>query len=91
MATPLTTQGQLCQPAGRSARLTPRQREILALVAEGATDNEIACRLCLSSGYVSNQMKKIRQRLGACSRAHAVALALQQSILETEPPKHEGT
>ena len=60
-------------------------------MAEGATDNEIAFRLSLSSGYVSNQMKKIRRRLGACSRAHAVALALALGILDAEPPRHEGT
>jgi len=59
------------------------------LVAEGATDNEIACRLCLSSGYVSNQMKKIRLRLGACSRAHAVALALQKGILQSDGKQHD--
>jgi DNA-binding CsgD family transcriptional regulator len=90
MATQLTTQDQMCQPAGRSVRLTPRQREIHALVAQGATDNEIACRLCLSSGYVSNEMKRVRRRLGACSRAHAVALALGVGILDAEPPRHEG-
>lgn len=87
----MTGEQQQCGGANRPARLSSRQREILALVAEGATDNEIARRLYVSSGYVSNQMKKIRRRLGACSRAHAVALALQQSILEAHPPQHDST
>jgi DNA-binding CsgD family transcriptional regulator len=60
-------------------------------VAEDATDNEIACRLCVSSGYVSNQMKMIRRRLGACSRAHAVALALPLGILDAPPPMQDNT
>jgi len=87
----LITKQEPCDVAGSLIRLTPRQREILTLVAQGATDNEIACRLCLSSGYVSNQMKKIRRRLGACSRAHAVALALGLGILDADLPEHEGT
>jgi DNA-binding CsgD family transcriptional regulator len=63
----------------------------LALAAKGATDNEIACRLYLSSGYVSNQMKKIRRRLGACSRAHAVALALGLGVLDAPASKQESS
>lgn len=86
----MTTRQGSCDAAGRSVQLTPRQREILILVALGATDNEIACRLYLSSGYVSNQMKKIRRRLGAYSRAHAVALALHKGIIEADPPHHDN-
>jgi DNA-binding CsgD family transcriptional regulator len=85
------TQAETCPSAARSIRLTPRQGEILTLVAQGATDNEIACRLYVSSGYVSNQMKKIRRRLGACSRAHAVAVALGLGILDAPPSKQENT
>lgn len=55
------------------------------------TENEIAFRLCLSSPSVSQHMKRIRKRLGASARAHAVALALRLGILDAEPPKQEGT
>lgn len=68
-------------------RLSPRQKEVLALVAQGATDNEIAARLCLSSPSVPEYMKRIRKRLGANSRAQAVALALRLGILDTDPPE----
>ena len=91
MTQPLTTEEEPCDAVDKPIRLSPRQREILALVAQGATDNEIARRLCLSSTSVSQYMKKIRARLGASSRAHAVALALRLGILETGPSQHEGT
>jgi DNA-binding NarL/FixJ family response regulator len=61
--------------------LSQREREILTLVAEGRTDNEIAIHLCLSAKTVSWYVKQIRTRLEACSRAHAVALALQHGLL----------
>ena len=61
--------------------LSPRERQILALVAEGATDGEIARHLSLSRGTVSWYVKQIRARLDARSRAHAVALALRDDLL----------
>ena len=65
--------------------LSERELEILTLVAEGRTDNEIAIRLCMSAKSVSWYVKEIRARLGARSRAHAVALAMRQSILSGKP------
>jgi DNA-binding CsgD family transcriptional regulator len=61
--------------------LSPRERQILALVAEGATDSEIARHLTLSRETVSWYVKQIRARLDARSRAHAVALALREDLL----------
>ena len=67
--------------------LSRRECEILSLVAEGATDNEIAHHLSLSRETVSWYMKQIRGRLDARSRAHAVALALRSDLLpETSLP-----
>jgi DNA-binding CsgD family transcriptional regulator len=75
----------------KRAYLSNRQVEILSLVAEGAIDNEIACRLCLSSTTVSHHMKRIRARLGLSSRAHAVALAVRLGILEHDPSQRGYT
>ena len=58
-----------------------REIQILSLVAEGRTDNEIGIRLCMSAKTVSWYVREIRLRLGARSRAHAVALAIRQGIL----------
>jgi DNA-binding CsgD family transcriptional regulator len=71
--------------AGAGPCLSPREQEILTLVAQGRTDNEIAMQLCLSAKTVSWYVKRLRSRLGASSRAHAVALALQQGLLSATP------
>ena len=91
MPKPSTTQEEPRDAGPNPLRLSPRQREVLTLVAQGATDNEIACQLCLSSTSVSQYMVRIRTRLGACSRAHAVAIALRHGILEVNPSLQEGT
>jgi DNA-binding CsgD family transcriptional regulator len=80
-----------CEEAPRRAtdpeiRLSRREKEILALVAQGASDNEIAMQLCLSAKTVSWYVRRIRTRLGAHSRAHAVALAMQQGLLAEGAP-----
>ena len=67
--------------AGEPAALSDRQLEVLALVAEGATNNEIAIQLHLSVKTVTYHMEAIFARLDARSRTHAVALALRQGIL----------
>ena len=67
--------------ADRLVHLSDRQLEVLALVAEGATDNEIALRLHLSVLTVAQYVREIRARFDARSRAHAVALALRSGLL----------
>jgi two-component system NarL family response regulator len=67
--------------AHSSTYLSRRETEILTLVAEGRTDNEIGIQLCLSAKTVSWYVKEIRARLDARSRAHAVAMAMRQGIL----------
>lgn len=68
------------KPANATA-LTPRQLEVLSLVAQGATDNEIALQLAISVHTVSEHVRAIRKALGARSRSHAIALAFQRSVL----------
>jgi pimeloyl-ACP methyl ester carboxylesterase/DNA-binding CsgD family transcriptional regulator len=55
------------RPAGPS--LTPRQREVAALVAEGLTNREIAARLVITERSVESHVDRIRLRLGVRSRA----------------------
>jgi DNA-binding CsgD family transcriptional regulator len=46
--------------------LTPRQREIVGLLASGLTAKETALRLCISQGSVSRQLELLRAAFG-CS------------------------
>jgi two-component system response regulator DevR len=57
-------------------RLTERQREVLALIRDGASNKEIARRLYLSQGTVKKLISEIFQALGARNRAEAVAAIL---------------
>jgi DNA-binding NarL/FixJ family response regulator len=54
-------------------RLSPRQIEILGLVAEGLSNAEIASRLYLGESTVKWHIRKILKALGVANRAQAVA------------------
>ncbi|GGO41210.1 response regulator [Streptomyces lasiicapitis] len=60
---------------------TPREIEILRLVAAGATNREIAGRLFLSEGTVKNHISRILTRLGLRGRAQAALYARDQGLL----------
>ena len=65
-------------PPGRSAvnePLTARQEEILALLGEGRTDQEIGKTLHLSEATVRSHIHRVVQRLGLKNRAQVVAYA----------------
>lgn len=62
--------------------LTPREREVLTLLARGLTGTEIAERLSLSPETVRIHVRNARGRLGARTRAHAIALALLRGEVE---------
>ncbi len=67
-------------------RLTPREREVLHCVAEGATNAEIAETLCLAEGTVKNHVSHILGKLGARSRAEAARLAMEWGLLTSDGP-----
>jgi DNA-binding NarL/FixJ family response regulator len=55
------------------AALTPRELEVLRLLARGSTNQEIATVLVVREGTVKYHVKNILRKLGATSRADAVA------------------
>ena len=61
---------------GPDAPLTEREREVLALVAEGASGPEIAGQLHISHQTVRTHVRNAMEKVGARSRAHLVAKAL---------------
>ncbi len=55
-------------------KLSPRQSEILRLISRGKSNSEIADALKISKHTVGAHIKVVMLKLGAHSRAHAVAL-----------------
>lgn len=71
------------QTIGRDRRhrldLTARERQVVALMADGLTASEIAVRLQRASSTIVSMEKQIRRKLGARNNAHAVAISLRCS------------
>ena len=61
--------------------LTPREREVLALLVEGLNNPEIAERLTVSRSTAKAHVSHILSKLDVSNRAGAIALALQQKLL----------
>ncbi len=61
-------------PSGPFASLTPREREIAALVAEGLTNQAVADRLCLSTRTVESHVGRVYRKTGVTSRAALASL-----------------
>lgn len=60
--------------------LTPQEMHVLALIAEGRTNREIADALFLSEGTVRNYVSSILSKLGVSNRAEAAAYAIQHHL-----------
>ena len=75
-------QGDSLEPAEESpfARLTPRENEILALLAEGQSNKVIARNLGISDGTVKLHVKSILRKLGVHSRVEAAVIAVEQGM-----------
>ncbi|MDQ1448663.1 MAG: hypothetical protein QOC79_1634, partial [Actinomycetota bacterium] len=64
-----------------SSKLTPREREILDLLAEGLTNQAIATRLIVSLNTVRTHVQTVLTKVGAHSKLEAVALATKSGLL----------
>jgi DNA-binding CsgD family transcriptional regulator len=70
------------QERGRASILSPREREVLSLLATGLTIPEIASELVLSPLTVRTHVRNAKDKLGARTTAHAVAIALDEKALD---------
>ncbi len=61
--------------------LTPREREVLALMVKGLTNPEIAERLVVSRSTAKAHVSNVLSKLGVSNRAEAVALAVQNKLV----------
>jgi DNA-binding NarL/FixJ family response regulator len=69
-------------PNGDAPNLTPREREILALLASGLDQRAIAQELVISSKTVGTHIQRILGKLGVGSRAQAVAYAHRNGLAD---------
>jgi predicted ATPase/DNA-binding CsgD family transcriptional regulator len=73
--------GLAAGPVADPARLSPRERELLTLVAQGSTDAEIAARLFISVHTVSSHLDNIRDKTGCRRRADLTRYALSAGLV----------
>ena len=78
-----STRADQAAPSAETQResLTPRQHEVLRLLADGRSTEEIAASLGLSDETVRNHIRQLLRRLGVHSRLAAVAYARRHGLL----------
>ncbi|MEV5838759.1 response regulator transcription factor [Nocardia sp. NPDC052112] len=83
----------LARPEGHTATadalevLTAREREVVALVAEGLSNDEIAEQMYLSPLTIRTHVQRAMTKLGARHRAQLVVVAFQSGLVRVEPPQ----
>lgn len=75
-------QRQVLAPRGLTfTGLTPRETQVLRLVADGLDTGEIALRMCYSERTVKNVLHDLTTRLQLRNRTHAVAYAVREGLI----------
>ena len=76
---------RLSANAGSAATvLTTRERDVLALVAEGLTNREVGRRLFISEKTVSVHLSNLMAKLNVSSRTEAVTVAMRRGLLDVQ-------
>ncbi len=75
---------RVAQPAAPHLDLTPREREILALLVDGLTNKEIAQRLIVSHRTVETHVERVLGKLEVGSRSRAIAKAIRLGLVSLE-------
>jgi DNA-binding NarL/FixJ family response regulator len=80
---PNTTQERGRPPAGAAANreLSPREAEVVRLIAHGRTNEQIARELLLSTSTVKNHVGQILSKLGASDRTQAAIMAIEMGLI----------
>jgi DNA-binding NarL/FixJ family response regulator len=70
----------------RVPQLSPREREIMHLMAEGLTAEAIGTQLSVSVETVRTHVRNVIRKLQARNRVHAIAIALERGEIQLEQP-----
>jgi DNA-binding NarL/FixJ family response regulator len=70
----------LGDPSHRNSSLTQREHDVLALLASGSTNQEIATQLHLSAKTVERHLTNLYRKLGVTNRTEAATYAIRNSI-----------
>jgi DNA-binding NarL/FixJ family response regulator len=74
--------GRVAGPSPASGPLSPRESEVLALLATGRTNRAIADQLCISEKTVARHVSNIFTKLGLSSRSEATAYAYKHGLVQ---------
>jgi DNA-binding NarL/FixJ family response regulator len=74
--------GAHAQASDEDDELTAREREVLVLVAQGATNKEIAAKLVVSDNTARNHVSHILAKLGFSRRSEAAAYAVKKGLVK---------
>ncbi|MEO5704366.1 MAG: response regulator transcription factor [Candidatus Limnocylindrales bacterium] len=73
------------RPHARSARLSPRERDVVHLVVDGRTYDEIGSALSIGVRTVETHLRRVFERFEVASRTELAARALREGWLEVPP------
>ena len=74
----------------RVPQLSPREREIMNLMAEGLTAEQIGTKITVSIETVRTHVRNVIRKLQARNRVHAIAIALERGEIQLEQPGPHG-
>ena len=89
--TPTSRVAAIDPPAAGIEPLTPREREVMQLLAAGKTDTEIAAALFINRSTASKHVANICDKLGVRNRTEAVVFALRHGLVEPAPAAARGS
>ena len=73
-------------PQEADADLSPREVEVLQLVAQGATNKEIADSLFISENTAKTHLRNIMEKLHLANRSQAAAYAVEKGLVPSKKP-----